>query len=111
MENEYIDKVYIDRPCPVSKALEMIDGKWKILILYNLSQRDYRYNELKRVVFGVTNNSLTRALNELQEVGFIDRIEYDEKSPHVLYRLTDFGKTLLPILEKIREWYDVYILD
>ena len=106
-----MDNKYIDQLCPVAKTLQLVNGKWKILILYRLSFQDIRYNELKRQVYGITNTVLTRALTELQQDGFIKRAEFDETPPRVIYSLTAYGKTFLPILHEIKKWSDTYIKD
>jgi len=101
--------------CPVIHALEIIGGKWRIPIIFKLStEKGIRYNELKRLVPGITNIMLTRSLQSLEEHGLVKRIEYTHIkkapsetknfTPHVEYSLTDTCHDLLPALGIINEW-------
>ena len=91
--------------CPVVRALEIIGGKWRLPIIWQLSaQESIRYNELKRRLDGITNIMLTRSLQGLEENGLVRRVEYSQIPPHVEYSLTESCKKLLPALEIINEW-------
>lgn len=91
--------------CPVVRALEIIGGKWRLPIIWQLSaQESIRYNELKRRLDGITNIMLTRSLQGLEENGLVRRVEYSRIPPHVEYSLTESCKKLLPALEIINEW-------
>ena len=91
--------------CPVVDALEIIGGKWRIPIIWNLyTEKKLRYNELKRSIPGITNIMLTRSLQSLEKHGLIKRIEYNKVPPHVEYSLTNKCKDLMPALEIINEW-------
>ena len=91
--------------CAVIRALEIIGGKWRLPIIWELSaQESMRYNELKRRLDGITNIMLTRALQGLEEQKLVIRTEYNQIPPHVEYSLTASCKQLLPALEIINEW-------
>ena len=91
--------------CAVTLALDIIGGKWRLPIIWQLSsQESMRYNELKRHLEGITNIMLTRALLGLEENGLVIRKEYSQIPPHVEYSLTESCKELLPALEIINEW-------
>ena len=91
--------------CPVIYALEIIGGKWRLAIIWELSaEKSIRYNELKRRIPGITNIMLTRSLKALNEHGLVERIEYNKIPPHVEYSLTDTCHDLLPALVIINEW-------
>ena len=91
--------------CAVIQALEIIGGKWRLPIIWELSaQKSLRYNELKRRLNGVTNIMLTRALQGLEEHGLVSRTEYNKVPPHVEYSLTESCQELLPALEIINIW-------
>lgn len=98
--------------CAVVRALEIIGGKWRLPIIWQLSSQDsMRYNELKRHLDGITNIMLTRALQGLEENGLVRRAEYSRIPPHVEYSLTESCKKLLPALEIINTWGKEQMLD
>lgn len=91
--------------CPVINAFEIIGGKWRLHIIWVISnKKNIRYNELKRNVPGITNIMLTRSLRALEEYDIIKRTEYNIIPPHVEYSLTDRCHELLPALTIINEW-------
>ncbi len=93
------------KKCAVIQALEIIGGKWRLPIIWELSaQESLRYNELKRRLNGITNIMLTRALQGLEAHGLVSRSEYGKIPPHVEYALTESCKELLPALEIINQW-------
>lgn len=95
--------------CPVEAALDVIGGKWKPLILWALGDAVLRFNELQKAIPGVNTKMLTKQLRELEEDGVIKRTVYPEVPPRVEYRITDFGKTLIPILEALCNWGANYL--
>lgn len=100
------------KKCAVTRALEIIGGKWRLPIIWELSaQESMRYNELKRHLDGITNIMLTRALQGLEEHGLVRRAELCRIPPHVEYSLTESCKQLLPALEIINEWGKNRMLD
>ncbi|EKQ54464.1 MULTISPECIES: helix-turn-helix domain-containing protein [unclassified Clostridium] len=91
--------------CPVLHALEIIGGKWRLPIIWEISvAKNIRYNELKRNIPGITNIMLTRSLQALEEHGLVKRVEYNKIPPHVEYSLTDECRDLLPALAIINDW-------
>lgn len=103
-EQEKIKSVH-SKKCAVAHALEIIGGKWRLPIIWELSAKEsMRYNELKRHLDGITNIMLTRALNGLEKNGLVLRTEICQIPPHVEYSLTESCKQLLPALEIINEW-------
>lgn len=91
--------------CPITYALKLIGGKWRIPILWTLSQNGtMRYNELKRNITGITNMMLTQSLKDLEATGLINRVQYMEIPPRVEYSLTDTGMSLLPALAELARW-------
>jgi DNA-binding HxlR family transcriptional regulator len=90
--------------CPVEATLEAIGGKWKGVILFHLLGETRRFNELKRLMPGVTLRMLTRQLRELEDAKIVARKVYAEVPPKVEYSLTEFGETLEPILISLRNW-------
>jgi DNA-binding HxlR family transcriptional regulator len=95
--------------CPVEAALDVIGGKWKPLILWALGDNIMRFGELQKELPGVNTKMLTKQLRELEEDGIILRKIYPEVPPRVEYAITDFGKTLIPILEALCNWGAEYL--
>ncbi|KRF19199.1 winged helix-turn-helix transcriptional regulator [Paenibacillus sp. Soil787] len=94
--------------CPVETTLDVIGGKWKGIILYHLIDGTKRFNEFRRLNPGITQFMLTLQLRELERDGIIHREVYKEVPPKVEYSLTDFGKTLVPIIVAMKEWGEIY---
>jgi len=96
------NKVY---PCTLSVAMDLIGGKWKAVILYHLKDTDRRYNELRKEMPAVTERTLSLQLKQLEEDDLISRQVYGKKPPvKVVYGLTDFGRSCIPLLEAITGW-------
>lgn len=96
------EKVY---PCSVSLAMDMVGGKWKTVILYHLKDNEKRYSELRKELFSVTEMTLSIQLRQLEKDGLVSRTVFGEKPPiKVVYALTEFGKTVIPVLEAITQW-------
>ncbi len=90
--------------CAVESTLDVIGGRWKVLILRELLYGTRRFNELHRSLQGITQKMLTQQLRELEEEGIIHREVYLQVPPKVEYSLTETGKTLKPILDAMHEW-------
>jgi len=95
--------------CPVEAALDVIGGKWKPLILWALGDEVMRFGELQKALPGVNTKMLTKQLRELEEDRIIRRKIYPEVPPRVEYAITDFGKTLIPILNALCNWGADYL--
>jgi DNA-binding HxlR family transcriptional regulator len=97
-------------PCCTSLTMGIIGGKWKTVILYHLMNEKLRYNELRKSMPTVTERTLSLQLKALEEDGLIKRKVYTSKPPlKVEYSLTDFGKTLIPLIQSIAEWGDLAV--
>ena len=94
--------------CSIEAALEAIGGKWKGIILYHLNSKK-RFNELQKLMPSITQRMLTKQLRELEGDGIVHRKVYAEVPPKVEYSLTDFGKTLQPILKELEQWGATYL--
>lgn len=90
--------------CETELALEIIGGKWKLVILYNLFEGTKRFGQLKRAMPHITQRMLTRQLREMEEDGLISRTVYPEVPPKVEYSLTETGESLEPIVKQVDEW-------
>ncbi|WBV51909.1 winged helix-turn-helix transcriptional regulator [Chryseobacterium gambrini] len=92
-------------PCCTTVTMRFIGGKWKAVILFYLIDGAKRYNELRKLIPTITERTLSLQLKQLEEDHIIDRKVYTEKPPLMVeYTLTDFGKTLLPLLKEIAKW-------
>lgn len=94
--------------CPVEVTLDLIDGKWKGVILYHLQQGTCRFGELRRRLPRVTQRMLTKQLRALEQDGLILRKVYAEVPPRVEYSLTETGERLRPVIEALRVWGEDY---
>jgi DNA-binding HxlR family transcriptional regulator len=94
--------------CPVTQTQDIIAGKWKIIILWHLSTNTRRFNELQRLLPGISKGILTRQLRELEEDQMVHREVYKEVPPKVEYSLTPIGKSFIPILASMGEWGKKY---
>ena len=99
----YNEKEYT---CSFELALDMFNGKWKVLILWHLSKGTMRYGELKKAADPITQKMLTKTLRELERDKLITRKVYPVVPPKVEYTITENTKTLIPILESIKSWGD-----
>jgi DNA-binding HxlR family transcriptional regulator len=90
--------------CPVAATLDLIDGKWKGVILYHLQGGPKRFNQLRRELNTVTQRMLTKQLRELEEAGLITRTIFPQVPPRVDYALTDEGRSLQGVIEALKAW-------
>ena len=94
--------------CPVATTVQLIGNKWKLLILRNLLQRPWRFNELQKNLEGISQKVLTDSLRSMEADGIITRTVYAEVPPRVEYALSELGESLKPILEAMRVWGEMY---
>lgn len=90
--------------CPVAATLHLIGGKYKALLLWHLSGKVLRFNELRRLVPEATAKMLTQQLRELERDGLILRRVYPVVPPKVEYSLSARGESLFPILQAMYDW-------
>ncbi|REA63635.1 transcriptional regulator [Dyadobacter luteus] len=103
--SDYVKHRGKNYPCTVSLTMDLVGGKWKAVILYHLKDEPKRYNELRKEMPAITEMTLSLQLKQLERDGLIARKVYGEKPPvKVVYNLTDFGKSLRPVLEAITKW-------
>ena len=94
--------------CAVATTVQIIGSKWKLLILRNLLQRPWRFNELRRDLEGISQKVLTDSLRSMEADGIIDRTVYAEVPPRVEYALNELGESLRPILGAMEVWGQHY---
>ena len=90
--------------CAMDLTMKFIGGKWKTIVLWYLKNKTYRFGELKRQIPDITEKMLSLQLKALEEDGLIKREVFAEVPLRVEYSMTDFGKTLIPILNEISKW-------
>jgi len=94
----------------ISGAIAIISGKWKpAILLYLAYMGTSRFSTIKRHIRGITQKMLTAQLRELEKDGLISRTIYPEVPPRVEYALTDYGKTLQPVLSAMRAWGESHL--
>lgn len=95
--------------CPVEATLDLIGGKYKALILWHLIDTTLRFNEIRKLIPQATPKMLTQQLRELETDTLIVRTCYPVVPPKVEYALTDFGKSIIPILDAMCKWGKNYL--
>ncbi|NJK60179.1 MAG: helix-turn-helix transcriptional regulator [Oscillatoriales cyanobacterium SM2_1_8] len=98
-------------PCPtapVELTLDLIGGRWKVLILHELFAGTRRFGQLHRALSGITQKMLTQQLRELERDGLVHRQIYAQVPPKVEYSLTPLGQTLQPVLDALHAWGRTY---
>ena len=90
--------------CPIDAMLSVIDGRWKGTMLWRLSEGPMRTGELRRSIPGITERMLIRHLQELVQDGILVRRQTKNMPPCVWYSISEYGLTLVPVLETICAW-------
>lgn len=90
--------------CPVKTAIDVIGGKWKPLILFELKDGPRRFGQLRRAIQGIRHKVLAEQLGQLQQAGVLIRTVQEGKIPQSEYRLSGYGQTLRPALESLAAW-------
>ena len=94
--------------CPVATTVQLIGSKWKLLILRNLLNRPWRFNELQKSLDGISQKVLTDSLRSMEADGIITRTVYAEVPPRVEYALSELGETMRPIINAMAAWGENY---
>lgn len=90
--------------CPVEMTLEVIGGRWKVMVIHELLEGTRRFSELHRALKGVSHRILTQQLRELEQRGLVHREVYRQVPPKVEYSLTRLGQSLKPVLTAMHRW-------
>ncbi len=96
-------------PPEIIATLAVFDGKWKVLILWQLFFRTCRFNELRRAISGVSQHMLTTHLRELEREGIITRTVYPEVPPRVEYALSEHGRSLRDVMSALSKWGETHL--
>ncbi|WP_304622871.1 helix-turn-helix domain-containing protein [Photobacterium sp. OFAV2-7] len=102
LQTEEIDNNLVG--CPMTSVMNVIGGKWKVIILFHLRDNTLRFGELKKRIPNITQKMLTQQLRELEADGLITRKVYAEVPPRVEYKSTALSDELRPILDMLCEW-------
>ena len=99
------DPKYTENSCTgVREVLNLVGGKWSVLIVVILNDGPKRFNELRRSIDGISQRMLTRTLRELERDGLLTRTVEPTVPPSVYYELNDFGKTLVEPVQELVRW-------
>jgi DNA-binding HxlR family transcriptional regulator len=90
--------------CPAETVLELVSGRWKLLVIFWLLKGEHRFNQLQRNLGGITHRTLAKTLREMETDGLVRRRDHGEIPPRVDYRLTPLGASLAPILQAMERW-------
>jgi DNA-binding HxlR family transcriptional regulator len=97
--------------CPVTATMQLIGGKWKLLIMYLIVNDINRFGKMGMMLKGISKQMLTSQLRELENDGIVERKIYPEIPPRVEYFLTEKGRSLLPIIEAMKDWGNENIIN
>ena len=98
----------LPQDCPTRVLMDQLADKWSLCVLLALADGPVRFNELKRVVEGVTQKMLGQTLRRLDANGLVERRAFATRPMRVEYEVTPLGRTLLPIIEDLRAWSVVH---
>jgi DNA-binding HxlR family transcriptional regulator len=96
--------------CPMAAAFATVGGKWKLTLLYWLPHDEAHFAGLRRRASPITAKVLVQQLRELQADGLVERVETGPVPAPVIYRLTRYGRTVLPVVEGVRVWGEAHLL-
>ena len=103
------EPIHITARCPIRTTLEMLGGKWKLLIIFQLAEAPLRFSALKRRLPDISEKMLVQELKSLQVNDLVDRKNYGEVPPRVEYALTERGRLALPVIRSMREFALGYV--
>jgi len=97
--------------CPVDLTLQIVGGRWKGIVIWNLREGTKRFSELKRILVVINDKMLSQVLKELEQHGVVHRQVYSVVPPKVEYSLTDEGRKLVPIMQAMSEYGSEFVVD
>ncbi len=89
--------------CPLTAAFAAVGGKWKLIIIYWISQEELHFTALQRRM-SISHKVLTEQLRELEADEIVERAPLGDVPAPVIYRLSEYGRTLVPLVESVRTW-------
>lgn len=100
----YQKKIPPQLDCGLHLFKELLTGKWKLMLIYYISQNFKRPSELQRKIVNADRRVMNQQLKELELHGFIQKKTYDSKIPKVEYEITPLGQSLLPLITELEKW-------
>ncbi|MEI6139565.1 MAG: helix-turn-helix domain-containing protein [Mariniphaga sp.] len=97
--------------CPVDLTLQIVGGRWKGIVIWNLREGVKRFSELKRTLVTINDKMLSQVLRELEQQGVVNRKVYEVVPPKVEYNLTQEGEKLLPIMQAMSDYGVKFLVD
>jgi DNA-binding HxlR family transcriptional regulator len=94
--------------CPIVESLEQIGSRWRLVVLHDLAEGEKRFNELKRST-DASSRTLSRVLDDLEEMDFVDRRLEEDAPVATYYSLTEKGESLCPVFEEIESWAEEWL--
>ena len=88
----------------IRDALFVLNGKWKLPLIFSLLEKSKRFNEIQQSVKGITPKILSKELKDLEENGFVKRIVYPTTPVTVIYEITEYSHTLKSVLHELKSW-------
>ncbi|MDS0294399.1 winged helix-turn-helix transcriptional regulator [Halogeometricum luteum] len=99
---------YSEEACGVIDSIQQIGSQWRLIVLHDLQDGEKRFNELKRST-GSSSRTLSRVLDDLQELGFVSRRLEEDAPVATYYSLTSKGRSLCPVFDEISDWADEWL--
>ncbi|OAQ38945.1 integrase [Pedobacter psychrophilus] len=100
-----MDKIFLEQSkCPIKKTLDIIGGKWKLRIIFQIGSEIRRYGELRKLMPDISEKMLIQELKSLVEYGVLSKKSYHQIPPKVEYNLTEKGFKLIPIIDLMKEF-------
>jgi len=106
--NAHGDGQHGEVTCTVIDSIEQIGSQWRLIVLHDLQDGEMRFNELKRST-GASSRTLSRVLDDLQDLGFVDRRMEEDAPVATYYSLTEKGASLCPVFDAVEEWAEEWM--
>ncbi|MBC7923026.1 MAG: helix-turn-helix transcriptional regulator [Ferruginibacter sp.] len=100
----YQNEQIITTGCPITSALALFTGRWKLHLMWQLNKGTRRFGELRKAIPAITVKMLSQQLREMERDGLVTRVVYPEVPPKVEYTLSELGRSFVPILKQIYDW-------
>ncbi|HAI75229.1 MAG TPA: transcriptional regulator [Microscillaceae bacterium] len=101
-------QIEVTARCPIRTTLELIGGKWKLLIIYQLAQQPLRFSALKKLIPNISEKMLIQELKVLIDSQLVERVNFGEVPPKVEYNLSEIGRFTLPLIAEMQKFAQHY---